>query len=83
MLGEGISMRLLMRSDPAHSEQIGRVPILYQNIFGDDSHIYLEIQDLLFNSLTLLFRAALSKSVGLHECKKGIRPGVFLNESDG
>lgn len=83
MLGEGISMRLIMRSDPAHSEQIGRVPILYQNVFGSDSHIYLEIQYLLFNSLTLVSRAALSKSVGLHEHEKGIRPAVFLNESDG
>lgn len=71
-----------MRSD-LHSEQIGQVPILYQNIFSGDSHIYLEIQYLLFNSLTLVFRAALPKSVGLHEYEKGIRPAVFLNESDG
>lgn len=76
-------MGLLTCSDPAHSERIGRVPVLYQNVFSSDSHIYLEIQYLLFNSLTLVFRAALSKSVGLHEYEEGIRPAVFLNESDG
>lgn len=81
MLGEGTGTSLLMYSDPAHWERIGRKN-LRQTGFGSGSHVYLEIQFLLFNSLTLVFRVALSKSVGLHEYEKGIRPAVFLNESD-
>lgn len=72
-----------MYSDPECSEQIGWVPILFHNGFGGDSHIYLETQYLFFNSLTLVFRAAMSKSVKLNEYEKGIRPVVFLNESSG
>lgn len=66
-----------MQSNLVYSEQIGWVPILYQNVFCSDSHIYFEIEYLLFNSLIPVFREALSKSVGLHEHEKGIRSAVF------